>query len=665
MGKSIKIFLFVLLAGSMNVAAQNNQTEEKVSPRIEVQTSDPEMNVGDELQLRARVLSADGQVLPDTLIFFSRAGKALSVNRSGYVKALQPGTHNILIYKTPQNGRPAMRSNVQVKVLYPPLDRIVFSERPGRMYEGTSLTLETRIYDRMDFHRDDLKVTDISSSAPDIISADRFGTIRAHRTGEFTITARYEGLSESYSGAVVENPVQSITLSVDEEIARTGDVLHFTAVAEDEDSNPVTDAPVIYTFTSRPDDDRGEAAPAQMEQDGRFVANKPGLYTISARNAGTIAEKTVRINPRNVQREIEIVGHGKVTDVPTSDLWVWEGVDGRDYAVTGTHVGRGEAFFWDVTDPENLVTIDTVTVDARVVNDVKVSEDGRIAVISREGASDRKNGLVILDVTDPREVKILSRYDDGLTGGVHNVFIYENHIYAINNGRRYDIINIEDPENPYRVSQFELDTPGHAVHDVWIEDGVAYSSNWDDGVVAVDVGARLSGDMKGMGGSPENPKKLGSYTYPSGWNHAAFPFKSASTGNFYIVAGDEAFPGGIPHGWIHFFKLNSWEEAEEVARYEVPEAGTHNMWVHDEVLYVAYYQGGLRIVDISGELMGNLYDQGREIARFLPKAKDGRGPNSPMTWGPQPYKDMIFISDMNSGLWALKLKPAEPSASAE
>ena len=44
-----------------------------------------------------------------------------------------------------------------------------------------------------------------------------------------------------------------------------------------------------------------------------------------------------------------------------------------------------------------MKTIDTVRVDARTVNDVKLSADGRIAVISREGASNRKNGLVILD----------------------------------------------------------------------------------------------------------------------------------------------------------------------------------------------------------------------------------------------------------------------------
>ena len=137
-------------------------------------------------------------------------------------------------------------------------------------------------------------------------------------------------------------------------------------------------------------------------------------------------------------------------------------------------------------------------------------------------------------------MRVIARYDDQLNGGVHNVFIHEGHVYALSNGRRYDIISIEDPTNPYRVGRFELDTPGHGVHDVWVVDGIAYSSNWHDGVVAVDVGGG------GQGGAPNNPVKLGSYAYPSGWNHAAFPYKSQSTGKFYAFAGDEAFP--LPEG---------------------------------------------------------------------------------------------------------------------
>ncbi len=659
MKKSLIALLGMIFLGASQVYAQGtNELKIVVNP-------DPiNINVGEEIQINAKVVNADGVVQPDTVLFFSRSPRSLSVSREGYAKALKPGTSNVMVFKPAQGESPSIRTTIEVMVTYPKLEKLVFTESTSEMYEGTSFLTSTVIYDEMDFLRDDLEITDFRSSKPDVAQINRYGKINAKKPGKTTISATYDGITTSFDLRVEENPVRSVELSVDKESARTGDVLHLTAIAKDRKDREVEDAPIEYSFTSVPDDHRGQGASAQIEQDGRFVANHPGLYTIIARNAGSVDEVTVRIEPRNVGRDISVAGFGAVSDVYTSDLWVWEGVDGRDYAVTGTWSAKGDALFWDVTDPSNMHIIDTVTVDARTVNDVKVSEDGRIAVISREGASNRKNGLVILDVSDPSDVKILSRFDDGLSGGVHNVFIDKGYVYAINNGRKYDIINIKDPANPFRVSEFELDTPGHSVHDVWVVDGIAYSSNWTDGVVAVDVGGNATPDMPGAGGSPENPVKLGSYTYPSGWNHAAFPFKSKSADKFYIAAGDEAFPNGEAAGYIHFFDLSSWENGQEVARYEVPEAGTHNIWIQDDVMYVAYYQGGLRIVDVSGELMGNLYDQGREIARYLPKDPDGKIPNSPQAWGPQPYKDLIFVSDMNSGLWALKLSPPN-TASAQ
>ena len=61
-----------------------------------------------------------------------------------------------------------------------------------------------------------------------------------------------------------------------------------------------------------------------------------------------------------------------------------------------------DIILWDVTDPANIKKIDSVKVDARTVNDVKVSKDGKICVISREGASNRKNGMIIIDVSSKR-----------------------------------------------------------------------------------------------------------------------------------------------------------------------------------------------------------------------------------------------------------------------
>jgi hypothetical protein len=54
---------------------------------------------------------------------------------------------------------------------------------------------------------------------------------------------------------------------------------------------------------------------------------------------------------------------------------------------------RWHIFFWDVTDPADIKKIDSVKVDARTVNDVKVSQDGRISVISREAHQTEKMEL--------------------------------------------------------------------------------------------------------------------------------------------------------------------------------------------------------------------------------------------------------------------------------
>ncbi|MCR9133258.1 MAG: hypothetical protein NXI08_11805 [bacterium] len=624
------------------------------------------LNVGDEVQLTANAISANNEVMPDTVLFFlqsRRNRRAVGVTRDGFITAYKPGTYGITARTF---GDTPLREDFEITIAYPPVTSVGIKGIPENLYANTSLNVTPKIVDATEVVRDNVDYT-ISSSNPEVAFVDDFDQLKLLKKGKTTLTLSSENISQSYEIEVEENPVTSLELSHNYtgKKVRTGDVISFTATPKDRRGRMVNDIPVTYSYIVQPDDDLGQGASALIEQDGKFVANHTGVYTVMARSGSQIAETTFRVESRNVRRPLQVAGKGIVPDVKTSDLWVWEGVDGRDYAVTGTWGARGEAFFWDVTDPTNIHTIDTVQVDARTVNDVKVSEDGTIAVITREGASNRKNGIIILDVTNPRDVTILSEYTEGLTGGVHNAFIYEDHVYAVNNGRKYDIINIEDPTNPYTVSVVELDTPGHAIHDVWIQDGIAYSSNWGDGVVAMDIGSNSSADMPGAGGSPENPKYLGSYTYPSGWNHAAFPFKSKSTGDFYIAAGDEAFPYGLdtngPNraaGWVHFVKFDGWDNPKEVARYQVPEAGSHNYWIEDDILYAAFYNGGLRVVDISGELMGDLYEQDREIALFLPTDPNAAIPNSPFTWGPQPYKGHIFLSDWNSGIWAVKLGEA-------
>ena len=663
----------LIVAGMVSLAvaqgsAQSPEQEEQAGLTIEISPTRLTLGVGEKATLVATVRDTDGVVVDDaTVVYFSRARRSVTVTREGEVEAYRSGDFTLiaLVPRDPEDDsrRPASRVRVEVPVSVPlpPVERVAFTRVPPKFYVGTRPQLAVDVVDTIGDTRMDVTVS-LTSSAPRVAAIDRFGFLTLLAAGTVEITATAEEASATLSIEVEANPVSSLELQASVETARTGDVVRFTAIAKDARGLPVRGVPVQFGVGGQTAHDIIAAgAAAQIAEDGRFVAERSGTYTVVASTGSHSAARTVSIERRDVRQAVELVGRGKVLDRHTSDLWIWEGTDGRDYAITGTWGADGHSYIWDVTDPANIEKVQEVQVDARSVNDVKVSEDGDIAVISREGASDRKNGIVVLGVGNPREgVPILSEFTDQLTGGVHNVFISEDRVFALSAGRRYDVISIEDPRNPTRVGRFELDTPGHSVHDVWVSDGVAFSSNWSDGVVAVDVGGG------GRGGTPERPVELGRYAYPSGWNHAAFPYRSQSTGTFYLFAADESFPyggyspaqGGTPSraaGWVHVIDWSDWDDPHEVARFQVPEAGSHNLWIEDDIMYVAFYNGGLRVVDISGELMGDLYKQGREIAMFVPGDPEGYIANAPFVWGPQPFKGHIFFTDWNTGLWAVKL----------
>jgi hypothetical protein len=657
---------------------------------IAIEPASLSLEVGASAQLTATVMDGAGNPVPDAqVVFFSGNRRALTVTPSGRVSANQPGEHEVTALLPDQafdgnwdyysSRDPGVRTSIRVSVAVPGLTEIFFENAPPRVWAGTETPFRLTGRDAAGAVRRGLEAGYATSDAA-VAVVDQVGMVSFLTAGSVQVAAMHGEMTIYHEVEVLPNPTARVALEAPARSeVRTGDVLHFRAATLDASGSEIAGPAIRFAVESRPDPFRpeslGAGAPAQVTADGRFVAEQPGVYTVVAMSGDRLDRQTVRVVPRDVQREIEFLGHARVSDRVTGDLWVWEGVDGRDYAVHGTWNAEGHAYFYDVTDPRNMELIDTVQVDARTVNDVKVSEDGTLCVISREGASNRRNGIVMIDCTDPHNAEILSAFDQGLTGGVHNVFLEDNHVYAVNNGRRWDVVNVEDPRNPFRVSRFETDTPGRSVHDVWIRDGIAYQAGRSDGLIMVDVGGG------GMGGSPTGPVEMGRFPQITGWNHAVWPFRSPSTGKLYVIGGDEAFylnprrpdaggilwEEGIPSrakGWLHFVDFTDPENPEEVARFELADSGPHNLWVdwEEEIMYVGYYDAGLRVVDVSGDLLGDLYRQGRQIARFFPEDNEGFLANAAFTWGPQPHKGTIFLADFNSGLWAVRLKDPEPDA---
>ena len=150
---------------------------------------------------------------------------------------------------------------------------------------------------------------------------------------------------------------------------------------------------------------------------------------------------------------------------------------------------------------------------------------------------------------------------------------------------------------------------------------------------------------------------MSQFKYPVGNTHVAWRHGQ------YLFVGDEIFPAVWDadqpieaRGYIHVLDMSDIENPVEVAKYEVPEAGAHNVWTEGDRLYVGYYQAGLRVLDISGELRGDLYKQGREIAVIKTTDENTTTPNWGMTWGAQMFKGRIYSYDNNSGHWITELK---------
>ena len=634
-----------------------------------------ELTAGATAPLTITAFDAMGQPVAAPLrVSGARGGVRIS---NGIVTALAAGEYQIFVSSVPEDGSDPVTLQVPVVVGWPAVERVQVSAEDGRLLVGSRIAHRVTAF-HADGSQRPYPGVQWESSDPSVATVDAFGNVRAVGAGSVTITGSVEGVRATIAHAAVASSVARLELSGGEEQVRTGDVQSFSVMAFSNNGEPIEDAPITWSYLYQPDDSIvAPAGPAQIA-DGRIVADVPGVFTAVASTGSARAEYSYRVISRQAVRKLEIVGQGRESRVFTTDLWIWEGVDGRDYGLTGSKYGDGISMVWDVTNPSNIFKTDSIQVDARTTNDVKASPDGRYGVISREGASNRRNGIVILDLANPAHPTIASTFEgNGVTGGVHNMYATNDYLFVLAGGDKYVILDMADLENPRFVSEYNH--PDSRAHDIWVHDGLAYSAEWETGVVVVDVGNGT------YGGSIENPTFVTSFPLTTGSTHAVFPYYQESTGRLLLIVGDERVQreglawegtgpdhrqqydpetgkGGYPRstsGYVQIVDFSDPMNPVQLARYEASEYGTHNMWVEDDILYQAYYEGGIRMVDISGDLMGNLYTQGRELSVF--KAYDPQGyiPNAAAAWGVMPWKGNIFFADINSGMWAVKMQPTE------
>ena len=623
---------------------------------------------GDSVRLRGEAQDAAGKAVPGARIRWAPGSFMLeaAIDTAGLFRAGFASRLVVSAVALVPGARPSPPSLLTVTVVPPPAATIEISPRVSRLVVGQRVPMGAEVFAATGDRREE--AVRWSSSAPGIVEAGADGRLFARAAGKARVTARAGAATAALDVEVIPQTVRRLDITGGAAQARTGDVLRFHAAARDGAGKEIAGLVPVWSFA--PGD-------GEIDQDGGFVAYEAGSYTVSAALGGVSAERTVQVRPRDVRREAVTVGRLPLTGLATTEFWPHP--DGR-HAYLATLGDRLYAL--DISDPTGPRITDSVMVDSRLINDVMTTADGRYAVLTREEASSRRNGIVILSLEDPAHPKPLSEYTETVTGGVHSAFVYTQprfgtHVYLTDDATgSMRVIDLNDPKNPREVARWQTrDAAGRYLHDIDVRDGLATLSYWNDGVVVLDVGNGMKG------GSPTSPQLVSRYKYDlnalylgvereGGVGFIRGTHTSWRKGNL-IFAGDEVFsarpqgimlpglPLGKANGRLHVIDVSDYAHPREVAWYEPVDGGTHNIWVAGDTLYVGDYQGGLRVLDISGELRGDLLAQGREMAKVHTGDARGVVPNAAMTWGAFYHNGLVWANDVFSGLWAVRLKPRE------
>ena len=650
---SFSKLLFVIITVALfwtNGFAQgpNSATATSTIKTVQVTASTKEAEVGQQVKITVVAMDAAGNVVKETpSAYFAGPFDIAAADDNGNVKLFGTGevTVGAIVGGTP--------GFVTFKVKAPSIKTIDIAALTTPLVAGSNAQLDavTRIFSGDP--RTGVPI-DWSSDNTRVATVDAGGVVTAIAPGKATITATSGAATNSTTITVVKNNLSSLLVTAAKKSARTGDVIRMKAKGD-----PAGDITTRWSVSG---------AGATIDADGAFVADRPGTYIVTGTSGNVSSSASIVVAPRDLEREIEVVGRVPFKEFQGAEQWII-----GNYAYYSTISDR--FLVYDISNPAQPKLTDTIKVDARLVNDIMTTGDGKILVISREGASNRKNGIAFYDTSDPAHPKFISDYTATVTGGVHSAYVNDHYVYLTDDATgSMRVIDFADVKNPKEVARWQTENPlassqtrdggleaGRYLHDLQVKDGLAYLAYWHDGLVILDVGAGIKG------GSPEHPQLVSQLRfnhhdlYGDGWlagTHSVYRY------NNYVFVGDEVFPGlfdikstkRIPvRGIVHVIDVSDINHPRKVAEYPVPEGGAHNMWVENDVMYVGYYSGGGRVVDVSGELRGDLYQQGREIARVWTGDPDAFRPNLTFTWGAQPHNGLIYFNDVNSGLWIVKL----------
>jgi choice-of-anchor B domain-containing protein len=337
-----------------------------------------------------------------------------------------------------------------------------------------------------------------------------------------------------------------------------------------------------------------------------------------------------------------------------TDIWGYERDNGQKFAVVGT---RQLTLIYNVTDCGNPVQVFQHNDGfSSIWRDYKTYGN---AIYGTADQSPYNQGLQIINMDTYTVTNISTHF-----AKAHNIYVdtANARLYVAGSNtvsRGLIVYDVSNPLTPVHLANIQIDVLVNApglntyVHDVYVKDNIAYTSNGY-------ISKMYQLDVSNL----NDVEVIAAYTGPSGYNHSGW---TTDDGTFVYEALE--VPKGLP---INIYRRNQTNQnmLEKIGEFkdplEFPVSSTnrpHNPFVHEDKLYISYYEDGVQVYDVSDG------DNPTRIAYYDTYPNNngaGYGTNSTFNgcWGVYPFMShgCILANDIENGFYTLELDLPDPNS---